>query len=83
MKFKFWYLIFILVLFISCQSDQNLIGHYKMCVSGDYGEVYFKKDSMRFASDNEWVKLSDWRKIRVENDTLYFETFGETPNLQK
>lgn len=82
MKFKFCYLILILVLFISCQSDQNLVGYYKMCLSGDYGEVYFKKDSMRFASDNEWVKLSDWKKIRIENDTLYFETFGEWRNSE-
>ncbi|MBA6316802.1 hypothetical protein [Cellulophaga baltica] len=32
---------------------------------------------MRVASDNEWVKLSEWRKIEIKNDTLYFETFGE------
>lgn len=40
-------------------------------------EVYFKKDSMRVAADNEWVRLSEWRKIVIENDTLHFETFGE------
>ena len=32
---------------------------------------------MRVAADNEWVMLSEWRKIEIVNDTLYFETFGE------
>ena len=32
---------------------------------------------MRVASENEWVKLSEWRKIEIKNDTLHFETFGE------
>lgn len=32
---------------------------------------------MRVASDNEWIKLSEWRKIEIKNDTLYFEAFGE------
>ena len=29
------------------------------------------------ASDSEWISLSEWRKIEVKNNTLYFETFGE------
>ena len=32
---------------------------------------------MRMASENDWVGLSEWRKIEILNDTLYFETFGE------
>lgn len=32
---------------------------------------------MRIASENELVKLSDWKKIEIKNDTLHFETFGE------
>ena len=48
-----------------------------MCNNGEYSEVYFKKDSMRVASENEWVKLSEWRKVEIKNDTLYFQSFGE------
>jgi hypothetical protein len=32
---------------------------------------------MRAAVDNEWTKLSEWRKIEIKNDTLYFTGFGE------
>lgn len=29
------------------------------------------------ASDSEWISLSEWRKIEIKNDTLYFDSFGE------
>ncbi len=32
---------------------------------------------MRVASDTDWEYLSEWRKIDLEKDTLYFDTFGE------
>ncbi len=32
---------------------------------------------MRVASENEMVGLSEWRKIEIIDDTLYFESFGE------
>ncbi len=38
---------------------------------------------MRVASENDWVKLSEWRKVNIINDTLFFETFGEWKNPEK
>lgn len=38
---------------------------------------------MRVASDNDWVRLSEWRKINIINDTLFFDTFGEWKNSAK
>ncbi|MBU2997101.1 hypothetical protein KO500_11690 [Cellulophaga baltica] len=32
---------------------------------------------MSMAADNEWISLTEWRKIELKNDTLYFDTFGE------
>jgi hypothetical protein len=32
---------------------------------------------MRVASENEAVELTEWRKVEIINDTLYFESFGE------
>jgi len=32
---------------------------------------------MRAASNTNGNYLSEWRKFNLENDTLYFETFGE------
>ncbi len=63
--------------FLGCVNNRNIEGYYSNCRDGEYMEVYFKKDSMRVAADNEWVRLSEWRKIVIENDTLHFETFGE------
>ena len=77
MKLKFWIIILILGLAYSCQIENNLSGYYSVCHNGEYMEVYFKQDSMRVASENEWIKLSEWRKIEIKNDTLYFESFGE------
>ena len=77
MKLKLYSIISLLVLTFSCQNSQNLNGNYSICQDGEYAEVYFKKDSMRVAKDDYWVKLSDWRKIEIKNDTLHFETFGE------
>ncbi len=67
----------ILVLIFGCQNKENIDGNYSICQDGEYLEVYFKKDSMRAASDDSWTKLSEWRKIEIKNDTLLFETFGE------
>tara|TARA_R110002050_G_scaffold299374_2_gene464760 strand:+ start:368 stop:778 length:411 start_codon:yes stop_codon:yes gene_type:complete len=77
MKHKLWYLVLVLILLFSCQNERNLDGNYGICYNGEYAEAYFKKDSMRFASNSEWVKLSEWRKIEIKSDTLHFETFGE------
>jgi hypothetical protein len=46
-------------------------------------EVYFKKDFMRMASMDSWVKLAEWRRIEIKNDTLHFETFGEYRDSSK
>ena len=67
----------ILVIVFGCQNDRNLQGNYFVCDNGEYSEVYFKKDSMSMASDSEWISLSEWRKIEIKNDTLYFDSFGE------
>jgi len=67
----------IFTIFLGCQNDQDIEGNYSICHKGEYVEVYFKKDSIRFASDDEWIKLSDWRKNEIKKDTLHFETFGE------
>lgn len=77
MKLKLWNIILIFTLLFGCQNEQRLDGNYSMCNDGEYSEVYFKKDSMRVASKNEWVKLSEWRKVEIKNDTLYFQSFGE------
>ena len=77
MKNNFWNIILIFNLILGCQSDKTLDGNYSSCIDGEYVEIYFKKDSMRVASENVWVELSEWRKIEIKNDTLYFETFGE------
>ncbi len=67
----------------SCQKKRNLDGNYFTCQNGEYTEVYFKNDSMRIASDNDWIKLSEWRKIDVKYDSLFFTTFGEWKNFSK
>jgi hypothetical protein len=77
MKIKIWNIILTIALVSSCQKERNLNGNYSMCNNGEYSEIYFKQDSMRVASENEWVKLSEWRKVEIKNDTLYFESFGE------
>ena len=77
MKSKICITFLILTLLFGCKNNQSLNGNYSYCINKEYVEVYFKQDSMRVAADNEWVKLSKWRKIEIKNDTLYFETFGE------
>jgi len=74
-----WKIVLILPIFISCQNKPNLEGNYYSCNDdkGDYFEVYFKKNLIRMASNNEWIKLSKWRKTEFINDTLIFDTFGE------
>ncbi len=76
MKRNLYSIILILALVFSCENNHKLEGYYSTC-DGDYTEVYFKQDSMRVAADNEWVKLSEWRKIEIKEDTLYFTSFGE------
>ena len=77
MTLKQWYSILMLALFAGCQDQGSLDGNYSMCHYGEYIEVYFKGDSIRAASENEWAKLSDWKKITISKDTIFFETFGE------
>lgn len=69
--------ILILGLLFGCTKNRTLSGNYCFCKYGGYVEIYFKGDSMRVASNDEWIKLSKWKKIEIKNDTLYFETFGE------
>lgn len=85
MKSRLKYLIITLLLFVfSCIEENKLEGGFSACNSENgYVEMYFKKDSMRIASDNNWVSLSKWRKIEFKNDTLYFETFGEWRDSSK
>lgn len=66
-----------LTLVFACKNNNVPNGNYYYCQDDVYSEFYFKKDSMRVASDDEWIRLSEWRSIEVKNDTLYFETFGE------
>ncbi len=83
MKLKLWNIILILALFFGCQNNQNLDGNYSICHNEEYTEIYFKKDSMRIAADNEWIKLSEWRKIEIKNDTLHYKAFGEWKDYSK
>lgn len=76
MKINFLNLILLFVL-ISCKSDNKLDGYYSICLNGEYIEVYFKSNLMRVASDNEKKQLSEWKKIKIKNDTLYFKSFDE------
>jgi hypothetical protein len=77
MKISIKIYILLFGILISCQNKQNIDGNYSVCKYGGYLEIYFKKDSMRVAKNDDWIKLSKWRKIEIKKDTLYFETFGE------
>jgi len=77
MKFNPLHIILFFSLVYGCKNDRNLNGNYSTCDNGIYLEVYFKNDSMRVASESEWVRLSKWKKVEINNDTLFFETFGE------
>ena len=77
MQYNRWILGLFLPLLLACDNDRTIEGNYWICREGIYGEVYFKKDVMRAASEDEWAQLSEWRTIKVENDTLHYETFGE------
>ena len=77
MKLNLGIIILILLLSFSCKNERNLNGNYSICFNEEYSETYFKNDSMRVASESEWVRLSEWRKIELNNDTINFETFGE------
>lgn len=74
---KLCYIISMLILVTGCKDLRSLDGNYSMCHLGEYTEVYFKGDSIRVASENEWAKLSDWKKIMISRDTIFFQTFGE------
>ena len=85
MKNKAKNLIIVLILFIfSCESENRLEGSFNAC-NPEFGylEMYFKKDSMRIATNDNKISLSKWRKIKFKNDTLYFETFGEWRDSSK
>lgn len=69
--------LFLISLF-SCKNDKSLNGnYYSFNRSNEYVEYYFRQDSLRIATENDWVGLSDWKKIERKNDTLFYETFGE------
>ena len=80
---KYLLFIFCFLLLISCQHNTTIQKNYFVTKNGGYFEVYFRKDSMRIASENYWIQLSKWRKIAIKNDTLYFEAFGEWNNATK
>ena len=71
------YTVLTTITLMSCHHKATIDGNHSICYNEEYSEVYFKQDSMRIASDNDWVKLSEWRKFEFKNDTLKFETFGE------
>ena len=64
-------------IFFSCENNKNIEGNYSVRKYDEYIEMYFKNDSMRVTADDEWIKLSEWQKIEIKKDTLYFEMFGE------
>lgn len=75
---KLWIFSFFLIPLLGCNHEKGLIGNYfSTNMSGEYTEYYFIRDSLRIATENNWVNLSDWKKIELKDDTLYFETFGE------
>lgn len=61
----------------SCQKNQNLKGNYSYCYNGQYTEIYFKKDSVKVANENEWIRLTEWHEMKLEGDTIQFLSFGE------
>jgi hypothetical protein len=77
MKLKLWNIILLSTLLFGCQNKGKLDGNYAICYNGEYTEVYFNKGSMRVASENESRVLSEWKKIKIKEDTLYFESFDE------
>ena len=70
--------IFVLILSISfgCQNKHNMDGNYYLCENGYYSEVCIKNDSICVASDTDGDVLTEWQKMKIENDTLYFMQFG-------
>jgi hypothetical protein len=70
--------IFLLILLISlgCKNNMGMDGNYYLCENGYYSEVYIKNDSVRAAWDTNGNDLSEWQKMKIRNDTLYFEQFG-------
>lgn len=83
MRLKYFRELILVLIIFGCNSDENIVGNYYICEEDEYLEIYFKKDSMRIAADNSWVRLSEWRKIKIQNDTLHFETFGEWRDSSK
>lgn len=79
---KYLLFIFCLLFAFSCHNS-TIEKNYFVSKNGGYFEVYFKKDSMRMAYDNHWVGQSEWRKIAIKKDTLYFKTFGEWSHSTK
>lgn len=79
LKIKKLIVITVLLLFFSCENEKKLEGYYYICSNDEdvYSEVYFKKDSIRVAKDNEWVGFTKWRAYKIEDDSLRFITFGE------
>ena len=73
MALKQYYIILMLIMVTGCKDLRSLDGNYSMCHLGEYTEVYFKGDSIRVASENEWAKLSDWKKIMISRDTILFK----------
>ncbi|WP_459212082.1 hypothetical protein [Aquimarina rhabdastrellae] len=70
-------ILLIVILFVGCQKNKSLEGNYSTCHKGKYIEIYLKKDAIRIASNDEWIRLSEWRKMEIKNNRIFFDTFGE------
>ena len=69
-------LILILTISFGCQNEPKMDGNYYVCETGYY-EIYIRNDSIRAASDTNGDDLTEWQKMDIENDTLYFIQFGQ------
>jgi hypothetical protein len=69
-------LILILSIFFGCQNEPKIDGNYYVCEDGYYSEVYIKNDSIRVSWDTNGDDLTEWQKMEIKNDTLYFMQFG-------
>ncbi|GAA3578040.1 peptide chain release factor-like protein [Snuella lapsa] len=60
---------------VGCGYEQKLNGNYSTCLNGLYAELYIENDSMQSATSLSWI--SNKRKFKIKNDTLYHLYFGE------
>ena len=65
----------ILSIFFGFQSEPKMDGNYYIC-EVCYYEIYIKNNSIRAAWDTNGNDLTEWQKMKIKNDTLYFKQFG-------